>query len=106
MTKLRNITKKEAIALGSEDVDLVNTREVVVCADFGGFGLSREARNLFEEISGERFNKITTPRHHPALVHVVSSYNAKIIVKVLQILLSHRIVTVGIPSLQLLKQVR
>lgn len=45
--------------------------KLVINTDFGGFGLSEKAKELYEELSGEKYNGWTISRTNSALVKVV-----------------------------------
>lgn len=45
--------------------------KVVINTCYGGFGLSKEAEELYESRTGEFFCNYDTPRHDPTLVKVV-----------------------------------
>ena len=45
--------------------------KLVINTDFGGFGLSEKAKELYEELSGEKFNYWTVSRADSILVKVV-----------------------------------
>lgn len=45
--------------------------KVVINTCYGGFGLSKEAEELYESRTGEFFSDYDTPRHDPTLVKLV-----------------------------------
>ena len=45
--------------------------KLVINADFGGFGLSEKAKELYEKLSGEKFNYRTVSRTDSSLIKVV-----------------------------------
>ena len=45
--------------------------KVVINSGYGGFGLSPQARQMYTELTGQKFDRWEVPRHDPALVQVV-----------------------------------
>ena len=70
----RQLDEVARVQLPKQPIDGMTTHAVVMSAGYAGVALDGFGRQVFSALTGETYDKKSTPRHHPALVWIAENH--------------------------------